>query len=68
MSAVVPGLFRCANPLRAHLLNWATVGEVLRLWENGAPRNVRNLGSRRVGEIITALIAAGFTPAFHGHG
>lgn len=56
-----------ANPLRAHLLGKVTVGEVLRLWESGELQNVRNLGPRRIEEVITALIAAGFTLTSPGH-
>lgn len=63
------GLSRhAANPLRSHLRGKVTVGEVLRLWENDELQNVRGLGPRRIGEITTALVAAGFVLTPHGRG
>ncbi|WP_286988472.1 hypothetical protein [Thermomonospora sp. CIF 1] len=44
------------------------MGEVLRLWENDELQNVRGLGPRRIGEITTALVAAGFVLTPHGRG
>ncbi|ACY95910.1 hypothetical protein Tcur_0306 [Thermomonospora curvata DSM 43183] len=62
------GLSRhAANPLRFHLGSRATVGQVLRLWENDELQRVRGLGPRRIGEITTALVAAGFVLTPHGH-
>ncbi|WP_289009820.1 hypothetical protein [uncultured Thermomonospora sp.] len=43
------------------------MGEVLRLWENDELQRVRGLGPRRIGEITTALVAAGFVLTPHGH-
>ncbi|ACY97647.1 hypothetical protein Tcur_2081 [Thermomonospora curvata DSM 43183] len=63
------GLSRhAANPLRSHLRGRVTVGQVLRLWEDNELQHVRGLGPRRIGEITTALIAAGFVLTPHSHG
>jgi len=57
---------RAADPLRFHLVDRVTVGEVLRLWENDELQDVRNLGPRRIEEITAALITAGLVPAPRG--
>ncbi|MFB4307199.1 hypothetical protein [Actinomadura sp. GTD37] len=49
-----------ANPLRSALGWSATVSDVLGLLASGELAQVRGLGARRVGEVCTALVAAGF--------
>ncbi|MGP4024192.1 DNA-directed RNA polymerase subunit alpha C-terminal domain-containing protein [Actinomadura sp. 3N407] len=60
--------------LSAHVLNalrndrgrTATVGDVLALLRSHELAEVRNIGSRRVGEVRTALVAAGFPVPHYG--
>ena len=49
-----------ANPLHSALGWSATVGDVLGMLASGELAKVRGLGPRRVGEVRTALVAAGF--------
>ena len=49
------------NALRADRGRAQTVGDLLDLLRSGELREVRNVGPRRVGEVYTALVAAGFT-------
>ncbi|GAA0562702.1 hypothetical protein [Actinomadura livida] len=59
--------------LSAHVLNalrndrgrTATVGDVLGLLRSRELAEVRNIGPRRVGEVRTALVAAGFPVPHH---
>lgn len=48
------------NALCAHRGCAVTVGDVLGLLRSGELAGVRNIGPRRVGEVRTALVAAGF--------
>ncbi|MFC4052126.1 hypothetical protein ACFOY4_20780 [Actinomadura syzygii] len=51
---------RVLAPLRRKLGKTVTVGQVVALLHSGGLAEVRGIGARRIGEIETALIAAGF--------
>jgi hypothetical protein len=62
------------EPLRLACLSWSdtprTVGDVMRLHQQGRLSEIRNLGPRRIGEIEICLILAGLLtgqPTGHGH-